>query len=162
VAVFHWLIPIRYRIEPGPLDHLKTNDSDQIWGAPHLGFQRGHRKWCGRRRCAPVVIDGGSAGAPGTREDVDGVRLITVSPIVWTTWPIVSRRAGGERPEEARCDGDLRFFVCGESLRAKPFSRRSEDAHEREEEVGTTNGWRRPRLSPESSGYACSHVGLRR
>jgi hypothetical protein len=49
-----------------------------------------------------VVIGGGSAGAPGTREDVDGVRLITVSPRVWTTWPIVSRRAGGERPEEAR------------------------------------------------------------
>jgi hypothetical protein len=60
------------------------------------------RKWCGQRRCALVVIDGGSAGAPGTRRDVDEVRLVTVSPRVWATWPIVSRRAGGERPEEAR------------------------------------------------------------
>jgi hypothetical protein len=29
--------------------------------------------------CAPVVIDGGSAGALGTRGDVDEVRLVTAS-----------------------------------------------------------------------------------
>jgi hypothetical protein len=43
-----------------------------------------------------------AAGAPGTRGDMDEVRLVTVSPRVSTMWPIVSRRAGGERPEEAR------------------------------------------------------------
>jgi hypothetical protein len=70
VAAFQWRIPIRYRIEPGPLDHLKTNDSDQIWGDPHLGFQRGHRKWRRRRCCAQAVNDG---GAPVTSSDGDMV-----------------------------------------------------------------------------------------
>jgi hypothetical protein len=32
--------------------------------------------------------------------------------------------------------GVLRLFVCGQFLRAKPFGRRSEDAHERERKIG--------------------------
>jgi hypothetical protein len=74
VVVPYWLIPIRYRIEPRPLDHLKTNGSDQIWGDPHLGFQGGSpemaRWWC----CSQVVDGDDDSKVPGDGEEADGVR----------------------------------------------------------------------------------------
>jgi hypothetical protein len=68
----------------------------------HLGFRRARRKWCGRWRCAPVVIDGGSAGAPGTREDVDEVRLNAGISGVRSMRPIASRSVEVVWPEWAR------------------------------------------------------------
>jgi hypothetical protein len=171
---FGWIAVVERRIKrwsDGSDRRIPLRLSDWIWAVrswsderdsegreahrARLGFRRGIRRGAqgvdGRRRSGDFWRWGegerGSACHGGVGGEVGGVSGVL--------------QRGGEATGVRRGHRVLQFFVYGEFLRAKPFGRRSEDAHEREGEIGTTNGWRRPRVSAKSCGYACSYVGLR-